>query len=210
VGLYLGCHSPNGAASGSADSLAARFDSTIIDSHFFIGETMRTTKTTAALATVLLTASITANAQEFQAGEPLNAVNEAGVKMPMSANVKVYGSFDFSESCTFDPAKNLILAMNAGDRTEGAPEDGFVSLINPDGSVHTAKWIGATRDGLTLADPIGSAVRNGVLYTVDSGNLRSFDLATGRPTDRFRSSPKARRSRRRTAWQSTTTAISLS
>lgn len=142
---------------------------------------MRATKTAVALATVLLTASITANAQEFQAGEPLNAVNEAGVKMPMSANVKVFGSFDFSESCTFDPARNLILAMNAGDRTEGAPEDGFVSLINPDGSVHTAKWIGATRDGLTLADPIGSAVRNGVLYTVDSGNLRSFDLASGRP-----------------------------
>jgi len=99
----------------------------------------------------------------------------------MSDNVKVFGSFNFSESCTFDPERNLILAMNAGDRAEGAAEDGFVSLINPDGSVHTAKWIGATRDGLTLADPIGSAVRNGVLYTVDSGFLRSFDLRTGRP-----------------------------
>jgi hypothetical protein len=125
--------------------------------------------------------SIAANAQEFQAGGPLGAVNEAGVRMEMSDNVKVFGSFHFSESCTFDPARNLILAMNAGNRGEGAEEDGFVSLINPDGSVHTAKWIGATRDGLTLADPIGSAVRDGVLYTVDSGFLRSFDLSTGEP-----------------------------
>ena len=101
--------------------------------------------------------------------------------MEMSDNVKVFGSFHFTESCTFDPERNLILSMNAGNRGEGAEEDGFVSLINPDGSVHTAKWIGATRDGLTLADPIGSAVRNGVLYTVDSGFLRSFDLRTGRP-----------------------------
>lgn len=124
---------------------------------------------------------VSANAQEFQAGQPLGAVNERGVRMEMSDNVKVFGSFDFTESCTFDPDRNLILSMNAGNRDEGAEEDGFVSLINPDGSVHTAKWIGATRDGLALIDPIGSAISNGVLYTVDSGYVRSFDLKTGRP-----------------------------
>jgi len=120
-------------------------------------------------------------AQEFTAGEPLGSVNESGTPMTMSDNVKVFGSFHFTESCTFDPDKNLVLAMNAGNRGEGAAPDGFVSLINPDGSVHTAKWIGATRDGLELADPLGSAISNGILYTVDSGFLRSFDLATGRP-----------------------------
>lgn len=129
----------------------------------------------------LLFASVSATAQNFQAGQPLGAVNEAGVRMEMSANVKVFGSFHFTESCTFDPDRNLILSMNAGERGEGATEDGFVSLINPDGSVHTAKWIGATRDGLELINPIGSAISNGVLYTVDSGFVRSFDLRTGRP-----------------------------
>ncbi|MGA0936352.1 MAG: SMP-30/gluconolactonase/LRE family protein, partial [Pseudohongiellaceae bacterium] len=118
---------------------------------------------------------------EFVAGEPLGSTNEAGVKMPMSANVKVFGSFNFTESCTFDPGRNLVLAMNAGNRAEGAEQDGFVSLINPDGSVHTAKWIGATRDGLELHNPLGSAIAGGKLYTVDIGYLRSFDLATGRP-----------------------------
>ncbi len=99
----------------------------------------------------------------------------------MSDNVKVFGSFHFSESCTFDPDKNLVLAMNAGSRVEANDDDGYVSLINPDGSVHTPKWIGATRDGLELHDPLGSAISNGVLYTVDSGYVRLFDLATGRP-----------------------------
>ena len=65
----------------------------------------------------------------------------------MSDNVTVYGSFHFSESCAFDPNKNLILAMNAGNRGDTGADDGYVSLINPDGSVHTPKWIGATRDG---------------------------------------------------------------
>jgi len=134
------------------------------------------------LGGVLIAAmAATVQAQEFQAGEPLGAVNEAGVRVPMSDNVKVYGSFHFSESCTFDPARNLILAMNNGERGDGTENDGFVSLINPDGSVHTPKWIGATRDGLELHHPLGSAIANGVLYTVDVGYVRSFDLATGRP-----------------------------
>lgn len=121
-------------------------------------------------------------AQSITVGEPLSATNEEGVYQVMSENVKVFGSFHFTESCTFDPQRNLILSMNAGNRGEGdIADDGFVSLINPDGSVHTSKWIGASREGLELRDPIGSAVRNGMLYTVDSGYLRSFDLATGQP-----------------------------
>lgn len=117
----------------------------------------------------------------FKAGEPLGTVNEKGVATPMSDNVKVYGSFNFAESCTFDPARNVIVAMNAGAADNLVPNDGFVSLINPDGSVHTSKWIGATRDDLTLNQPLGSAISNGVLYTVDQGVLRSFDLASGKP-----------------------------
>ena len=118
-------------------------------------------------------------------GEPIGALNEAGEWQPLSDNVTVYGSFHFSESCTFDPDKNLILAMNTGNREAPGDNDGYVSLINPDGSVHTPKWIGATRDGLELHDPLGSAVSNGVLYTVDSGQVRLFALDTGRPLRSF-------------------------
>jgi sugar lactone lactonase YvrE len=121
-------------------------------------------------------------------GTPLGATNEAGVATPLSANVKVYGSFHFSESCTFDPQRNLILAMNAGNPNMIQENDGYVSLINPDGSVHTAKWIGVApptpqgRDGgLTLHHPLGSAISDGVLYTVDGAVLRSFELASGNP-----------------------------
>ncbi len=121
------------------------------------------------------------NAQDFATGGPLGAVNQAGNFVAMSDNVTVYGSFHFTESCTFDPERNLILSMNRGN--DGGSDDGYVSLINPDGSVHTSKWIGATRDGLELRDPIGSAISNGVLYTADNGSrhLRSFDLLTGAP-----------------------------
>lgn len=128
--------------------------------------------------------SLGAGAQETEApkgvGTPLGATNEKGVAVPMSENVKVFGSFHFTESCTFDPARNLILAMNVG-AFQGVEGDGFVSLINPDGSVHTAKWIGTGLGDVTLNNPIGSAIRNNVLYTVDGGSVRSFDLKSGAP-----------------------------
>jgi hypothetical protein len=132
-------------------------------------------------ALVIATACSTGAAEEFRAGAPLGSVNEAGERMPISDNVTVYGGFHFAESCTFDADRNLIIAMNAGERTQDYKADGYAALIRPDGSVHTAKWIGATRDGLELVDPIGSTIRDGVLYTVDSGFVRSFDLASGRP-----------------------------
>jgi sugar lactone lactonase YvrE len=119
--------------------------------------------------------------QPFRAGEPLGATNEVGKAMPMSSNVKVYGSFNFAESCTFDASRNLIIAMNAANPQTLAQNDGFASLINPDGSVHTSKWIGVTRDGLTLNQPLGSAIGNGTLYVADIDTVRTFDVATGAP-----------------------------
>ncbi len=137
-----------------------------------------------ALSAIAL-APLVAQSQEFATGKPLGTVNEAGKRMEMSSNVKVFGSFHFAESCTFDPARNLILAMNSGDRSDATKNDGYVSLINPDGSVHTAKWIGATRHGLELRNPLGSVIHDGVLYTADIDHVRAFDLATGAPLRSF-------------------------
>ncbi len=122
-----------------------------------------------------------AQQKEFQAGKPLGSVNEAGQFITMTGNVKVYGSFRFAESCTYDATRNLIVVMNAGVPQNQEPNDGYVSLLNPDGTVHTTKWIGATRDGLTLNHPLGSAIQGGVLYAADIDVVRTFDLATGRP-----------------------------
>lgn len=136
-------------------------------------------------ACLLASASAVSQDGEFMAGQPLGTVNEAGEARTLSSNVKVFGSFRFAESCTFDANKNLILAMNAGVSPEMEPNDGYVSLINPDGSVHTAKWIGATRSGLTLDHPLGSAIAGDVLYVADRDHVRLFDLASGEPLRSF-------------------------
>jgi sugar lactone lactonase YvrE len=161
---------------------------------------MRTKTVLASALVTLLTAGTAlaqapaqqpAQPQPYRVGTPLGATNEAGQQKTMSSNVKVYGSFHFAESCTFDPDRNLIVAMNAGNpRDQGSPppltpNDGFVSLINPDGSVHTSKWIGVTRDGLTLVHPLGSAIQGGTLYVNDGNYIRTFDLKTGTPKQAF-------------------------
>jgi len=119
--------------------------------------------------------------KEFAAGRPIGATNESGQFVPLTDNVKVFGSFRHAESCTYDAARDLLVIMNAGVPQDLQKNDGFVSLLNPDGSVHTIKWIGATRDGLTLNHPLGSAIHDKTLYVADIDVVRTFDLATGKP-----------------------------
>jgi hypothetical protein len=110
-------------------------------------------------------------AQPFKAGEPLKT----------TPNVKVFGSFRFSESLSYDTDRDLIVSVNAGMAQEVVANDGYVSLINPDGTVHTPKWIGVNRNGLTLNHPLGSDIAGGMLYVVDIDTVRWFDMKTGEP-----------------------------
>lgn len=108
--------------------------------------------------------------QGFVAGEPLD----------VTPNTRVFGSFHFAESCSYDAERDLYVVPNAASRAEGR-NDGYVSLVNPDGTVHTLKWIGMTRSGLTLTNPLGSDIVDGRLYIADGNHVRSFDMDTGRP-----------------------------
>ncbi len=133
----------------------------------------------------------TAAPAPFEAGMPLGITVE-NVRTPMSANVKVYGAIVSAESCMYDSTRKLIMVISRGAAQNEAPNDGFVSLLNHDGSVHTPKWIGATRNGLTLNHPFGSDIHAGKLYLADFDGgtadgvqrvsvIRRFDVATGAP-----------------------------
>jgi hypothetical protein len=141
-------------------------------------------------------ASAAAPAQAFEAGKPLGVTVEGKYK-PMSRNVKVYGGVVSAESCFYDSKRNLIMVVNRGANQNEVPNDGFVSLLNADGSVHTARWIGVNRNGLVLNHPHGSDVHAGRLYLADSDGgtadgaprisvLRMFDMATGAPAGEVR------------------------
>ncbi|WP_027893150.1 SMP-30/gluconolactonase/LRE family protein [Calidithermus chliarophilus] len=141
--------------------------------------------------------------QPFFVGNPLGLpVNPAadGTFAPMSSNVKVYGAVYSAESCSYDPDRGLIVVPNRGVGQAVQTNNAWVSFINHDGSVHTARWIGVQtpeqRANLTpplvLNEPFGSDIARGMLYVADRDGgtgpndpsvavVRRFDMKTGAP-----------------------------
>jgi hypothetical protein len=125
---------------------------------------------------------------------------------PMSNNVKVYGAIFSAESCSYDPGRGLIVVPNRSVGQAVQTNNGFVSLINHDGSVHTARWIGVQNPGadrsnltppLVLNEPSGSDINNGMFYVSDRDGgtsasdpliavIRRFNMQTGAPAGEFR------------------------
>jgi len=152
----------------------------------------------ATIAALLLSGSALAQQAPaaFEAGQPLGVAVD-GAYTPMSSHVKVFGSFVNTESCSYDASRGLIVAVNRGADQSEVPNDGYISLINHDGSLHTSKWIGASRDGLVLNQPFGSDIHDGKLYLADRDGgtadgapsvsvLRMFDMKTGAPAGEIR------------------------
>lgn len=118
----------------------------------------------------------------------------------VSSNVKVYGSIYSVESCSYDTERGLIIVPNRGVPQNVRSNDGWISFINHDGSVHTPRWVGIQspnmRENLSpkliLNEPYGSQIKNGLLYLADRdgdtgpnvpgvGVIRMFDIKTGVP-----------------------------
>ena len=132
-------------------------------------------------------------------GLPINPAAD-GAFAPMSSNVKVFGAVYSAESCSYDAERGLIVVPNRGVPQNVQANNAWITLLNHDGSIHTARWIGvqgpAQRDALTpalvLNEPYGSDIMNGTLFLADRDGdtgpdnplvsvIRRFDMRTGAP-----------------------------
>ena len=119
--------------------------------------------------------------QPYTVGNPIGlpvTTPAGGTFEPVSSNVKVFGAIYSAESCSYDPKRGVIVVPNRGVPQNVQTNDAFVSFINHDGSVHTARWIGvqnpADRDGGTTATEPSVAV------------IRKFSMITGAPAGEIR------------------------
>jgi sugar lactone lactonase YvrE len=135
--------------------------------------------TAATLGVLLATAPLT-HAQQAQPAADEKPFT-AGTPLQHPPNVKTFGGFRFGESISYDADRDLYVVVNAGMPQTVVQNDGYVTLVNPDGTTHTLKWIGVNRNGLTLNHPLGSYIRNGRLYVADIDVVRWFDMKTGAP-----------------------------
>ena len=150
-----------------------------------------------------------AGPQPFTVGNRLGmpiAPAPDGAFNPMSSNVKVYGAIYSAESCSYDPGRGVIVMPNRGVAQNVQTNNAWISFINHDGSVHTARWVGIQNPGeqrsnmttpLVLNEPLGSDIANGVLYLADRDGgtnpndpvvsvVRKFNLQTGMPAGEVR------------------------
>jgi DNA-binding beta-propeller fold protein YncE len=84
-----------------------------------------------------------------------------------------------SESARYDAAGDRWLVGNLGARGPG--NDGFITIVDPDGKVVAPKWIAGGVDGVELRDPLGLFVHGDTVYVADTATVRSFDRVTGKP-----------------------------
>src|SRR6185436_27054 len=138
-------------------------------------------------------------------GLPINPAAD-GAFEPMSSNVKVFGSIYSAESCSYDAGRGVIVVPNRGVPQNVQTNNAWVSFLNHDGSVHTARWIGVQNSGdqrntltppLVLNEPLGSDIINGVLYLADRDGgtgptdpavsvIRRFNMQSGAPAGETR------------------------
>ena len=130
---------------------------------------------------ILLAVCIGPTAVSAQSQDSVEEPFVAGEPLDLSPNARTYGGFRFAESISYDEVRDLYVVVSAGIAQDVISNDGYVSLVNPDGTAHTLKWIGATRQGLTLNHPLGSDIVNGLLYVADSNVVRWFDMESGEP-----------------------------
>jgi len=138
-------------------------------------------------------------------GMPINPAPD-GAFNPMSNSVKVYGAIYSAESCSYDSTRGVIVVPNRGVGQNVQTNNAWISFINHDGSVHTARWVGIQNPGdqrtsmappLVLNEPFGSDIAGGVLYLADRDGgtgpndpavsvIRKFDMQTGLPAGEIR------------------------
>lgn len=143
-------------------------------------------------------------------GLPTNPAAD-GTFNAISDNVKVFGAIYSTESCSYDAERDLIVAPARGVNQSVQENNAFVALINHDGSVNTARWIGVQNPNqraslqppLVLNEPFGSDIEGGILFLADRDGgaadpanpgttttaisvVRKFDMKTGAPAGEIR------------------------
>ncbi len=77
------------------------------------------------------------------------------------------------ESVLYHEDKDVIYVANINENPSEKDNNGFITVLNPDGSVKTFKWVE------NLSAPKGMAVYKGRLYVADIDELVEIDIESG-------------------------------
>ncbi|TCK85695.1 hypothetical protein C8N28_1007 [Albibacterium bauzanense] len=82
------------------------------------------------------------------------------------------------ECVTYDPATKVLYVSNL-NRANDIDNDGYISIVNTDGSVKNAQWVKG------LGAPLGNDIYDGHLYVNDNTNIVKINIETGEIVDKI-------------------------
>lgn len=88
--------------------------------------------------------------------------------------------FDTPESVLHDGVADVYLVSNIGGDPFGKDDNGFISVLSPDGVVKQLKFIDGAAKDVTLNAPKGLGIAGDTLYVADIDTVRMFDRTTGK------------------------------
>lgn len=133
------------------------------------------------------TPSAAPSATAAPAASAAPATADAGAKVaeapkpPAPTPAVKWTGFATPESVLWDEARDRYLVSNVNGRPVDIDNNGFISVLTPDGKVENLKWIEGGKNKVTLNAPKGMAIVKDVLYVADLDTLRMFDVKSGAP-----------------------------
>jgi hypothetical protein len=85
------------------------------------------------------------------------------------------------ESIVFDADGDRYLVSNINGGGLAKDNNGFISVLSPDGQVTALKWIEGGKNKVSLDGPKGLVIVKELLYAADITSVRVFDRKTGAP-----------------------------
>jgi sugar lactone lactonase YvrE len=85
------------------------------------------------------------------------------------------------ESAVYDADADRYLVSNINGVGVVKDDNGFISVLSPDGQTTSLRWIEGGKNGVTLDAPKGMVISRGMLWVTDITVVRQFDLKTGAP-----------------------------
>jgi sugar lactone lactonase YvrE len=87
------------------------------------------------------------------------------------------------ESVLYDEARDLYIVGNINGGGNKADDNGFLVVVNPDGSNASFRWIDGSAPDIKLDAPKGMAIVGDTLYVADLTVVRRFEAKSGKQLD---------------------------
>ncbi|SEL34708.1 hypothetical protein SAMN05421740_104358 [Parapedobacter koreensis] len=106
-------------------------------------------------------------------GTQNNDTAEAPATPELTLSWKTDTVFTGSESTLYDPATDIIYVTNGNTKAGEKDNDGFISIVNTDGTIRELKWVEGD-----LHAPKGMALLDGKLYVTDIDAVKIIDVSS--------------------------------